>query len=1062
MRTHKQYREESEAPAKTALASTISALVAGGAMQSGAAQESAQAQAAVEEITVTGSRIVRRDLESSSPLITVSTEQLENTSNIGVEATLNTMPQFVAGDTQYDTSNTEPSAFVTPGIASLNLRGLGVNRNLVLIDGRRAQPANALLIVDINTIPAAAIERVETITGGASAVYGADALAGVVNFVLKDDFEGVSLDFQSSETMEGEGAESKFSALIGMNAADGRGNVMFGVDWTKRSLVMQKDRDWRAAGWFDDGSISGGFLQSPGYRAGANVDARFPTVQLNPPSQTVVDDVFSQYDPNYDRTSTTLCTGASPISSCRRVSNTAEMFWNADGSPFLQNGYNYRGPYGSTDINGQGFTGVKLRPDGFLEQATFEGLISTPLDRRSAFGRATYDINDNLQAFAQANYTSAETRQVAGYIPAITVWQAVIPNDARTMPADLKRLLNSRSVRLNSSGAPIANTGPTAPWVLYRGLDYLGPERSTNQTDLYQTMFGVEGSFPRNDWTWEAYVSTGRTTNLYLGFQGSQQRYQSLVSAGNWGQSGFVFGAGYQQTCTTGLPTFGGAWPSDNCIESVQSKNKWLTQITQDIAEFNLQGKIVDMRAGELRFAVGASARRNSFLFEPSEINDDVSVIEQLQGIFVANNASGTTEVKEVYGELLVPLTERLDLEFGYRLSEYDTSGNADTWKALFTYAATDNVRLRGGFQFATRAPNVAELYSGPAVSTVSFPFSDPCSFTTLAPWGNIAANPNRLQVQQLCVDIIGSETSDFGAAGSTAANTFARPGSPFFPLENENIKGNPNLRPEEADTWTLGVVLSGPGGLENLQASFDIYNVEIAEAIAPLDSTFVYGQCFNSTGASNPTYSLDDPGGYCRMITRNPVNGGRSRVEAPFFNTGVLQTTGLDIGINWSADFGPGSFNVGSVATIIDRFETQDNPSEPIFDAVGTLDQGGQFDYRFVTTLNYAFGDSQVGLQWRHYPSIKDDDAARDPNTRILPVESYNVFNLLARYSINEKMEFRGGIDNLLDEEPPVVGADPGSVALGLPSDNNLGDTNSGFYDVLGRRVYVGLQMNF
>jgi outer membrane receptor protein involved in Fe transport len=111
---------------------------------------------------------------------------------------------------------------------------------------------------------------------------------------------------------------------------------------------------------------------------------------------------------------------------------------------------------------------------------------------------------------------------------------------------------------------------------------------------------------------------------------------------------------------------------------------------------------------------------------------------------------------------------------------------------------------------------------------------------------------------------------------------------------------------------------------------------------------------------------------------------------------------------------------------------------------------------------LNYSFGNSQLGLQWRHYPSIEDDDAARDPNTRILPVDSYNVFNLFARYQVNDKVEFRGGIDNLLDEEPRVVGSDPGSVALGLPSDRNLGDTNSGFYDVLGRRFYVGLQMNF
>jgi outer membrane receptor protein involved in Fe transport len=477
-----------------------------------------------------------------------------------------------------------------------------------------------------------------------------------------------------------------------------------------------------------------------------------------------------------------------------------------------------------------------------------------------------------------------------------------------------------------------------------------------------------------------------------------------------------------------------------------------------------LQGKIVDMRAGELRFAVGTSARRNSFLFEPGETNDDVSVIEQPQGIFVSQNAAGTTEVKELYGELLVPVANRLDLEFGYRYSDYDTSGGADTWKALFSYDATDTLRLRGGFQFATRAPNIAELYSGPLVQTVAFPPSDPCAYTTLATWGNVVSNPNRLQVQTLCAAIIGNITSDFGAPGSAQANNHARPGSPFFPLENETRMGNPKLVPEEAETWTLGLVLNGPGSLENFVASFDVYNVEIAEAIAPLNSVFVYEQCFNANGTSNPTYSLDDPGGFCRKITRNEINGERSRVEAPFFNTGVLETTGMDVSVGWSADAGGGAFNVQSVATILDRFEMQDNPTAQVFDAAGTLDgpnnQGGQYDYRLVTTTTYSFGNAQVGLQWRHYPSIKDDDAARDPNTRLLPVDSYNVFNLYSRFQINDNIEFRGGIDNLFDEEPPVVGADPGSATL--PIDRNLGDTDSGFYDVLGRRFYVGIQMNF
>ena len=330
------------------------------------------------------------------------------------------MPQFVAGDTQFDTNVTEPSAFVTPGIASLNLRGLGVNRNLVLVDGRRAQPANALLIVDINTIPTAAIERVETITGGASAVYGADALAGVVNFVLKDDFEGVALDVQTGETFEGDGSESSFSALIGMNAAEDRGNVMFGVDWTKRSVVYRKDRDWRkAAGWFDPGSISGGFLQTPGYRAGAAADARFPTVQLNPPSQAAMDAVWAQYLPNFDPTATP-CTGAVAASTCSRVSNTAEIFWNPDGTPFLQNGLNYRGPFMHTDARRPGLHG-RQAPTRWVPRASWAAWSSCcrfrSTARRPSAARSTTSTTICRRLLKRTTARSTRVRSRATYRP---------------------------------------------------------------------------------------------------------------------------------------------------------------------------------------------------------------------------------------------------------------------------------------------------------------------------------------------------------------------------------------------------------------------------------------------------------------------------------------------------------------------------------------------------------------------------------------------------------------------------------------------------------------------
>jgi outer membrane receptor for ferrienterochelin and colicin len=266
----------------TLLASTISALLG---------TTAAQAQDPTEEIVVTGSRIVRRDLDAASPIMTVDAQRLENTSTLSVESVLNQMPQFVPDGTQFDSGN-QSSGAVTLGIATVNLRGIGANRTLVLIDGRRPQPANASLVVDLSTIPQAAIERVETITGGASAVYGADALAGVVNFVLRKDFEGVDMSFQTSATGEGDGNESRFSTLLGVNGNGNRSNVMVGLDWYKREPVFQKDREFFRNGWADRGNQTGGFLNSGGYSPGLVTSSPVVTVPapaLNRTTQAPVD-----------------------------------------------------------------------------------------------------------------------------------------------------------------------------------------------------------------------------------------------------------------------------------------------------------------------------------------------------------------------------------------------------------------------------------------------------------------------------------------------------------------------------------------------------------------------------------------------------------------------------------------------------------------------------------------------------------------------------------------------------------------------------------------------------
>ncbi len=1017
----------------TVLASAISTLLGGGAT---VLTGTAQAQEAVEEITVTGSRIVRRDLSSSSPIVTIGSEAFETTSAVSIEEVLNRMPQFTpAGaltDNQYtSTQRTQPDALnIMTGIASLNMRSLGTNRSLVLVNGRRAQPANGLGIVDINTIPSAAIERVETITGGASAVYGADAMAGVVNFVLKSDFEGFDMDFRTGMTERGDGDESSLSILMGMNSGDGRGNVMLGVEATRRGRVDNIDRDWRAAQFFDEGTNAGGFLNPSAYNITGAGQAE------NRPSQAVVDQLFARY-------------GAAPGTV---TDNT--LYFNPDGTVFVpaHGGLGYNGPFHSTDF-GSGFAGIRFGPSGNLQQPWMTSMLSSPMERHSLFGSAAYDVSDHVRVIAQATFAGTRGESVGPYNPSVGLWGAAIPFDDREIPNDLRLLLESRP-------------DPTAPWQLNRVLDFLGESWAKNHSDVYQVLGGIEGSLPNRDLTYDVHVSTGRTMNLFLS-QGhaSAQRYWSLVSAGDWGREGFVFNNNYYQTCETGLPIFESFTPSADCFRSMLARLKVLTKTEQTIVEANVQGRIMDIPGGELRFAAGVARRSNYFLFEPSETNDVTSVIEQTQSIFANARSEGSTKVQEIYGELLVPLTGRLELELGYRYSDYDQiDSGVKTWKALLSYAPTDSIRFRGGFQLATRPPNIAEMFTSGQAATLSFPGGDPCQANTTHQWGNVPGNPNRQQLQELCRAMIGNDTSDFDT-GPGGPDEFVagdgRPSDAPSGLIVATVEGNRNLQPEEADTWTFGVVFASPGQFENLIASIDVFNISIDDTISPLLPTLAYRQCYNADGRSNPNWQVNDPAGMCQYISRNEETGGTGSTVSPYFNSGVLETRGVDLTINWSTGLGPGRLNINSNASILDHFRYQDNPISEFIDATGTMDQGGLFDYRVTTSFNYTFDRSSLGLQWRYLPSVEHATAAIDPNTTQQGVGPYSVFSLFGRHAVTDRFEVRGGVENLLDKDPPVYGFQP---ATATTSGNNAKGSTlpGGFHDLLGRRYYVGMKYNF
>jgi len=1004
----------------------VAAILGTVAIHSPAAWSAEEAAAEdLQEVTVTGSRILRRDFESSSPIVTVGNEMFENTGTSAVETALNQLPQFVPSQTMFSAGDVQPSAFSNPGIVSLNLRGIGANRNLVLVDGRRAQPATAQLIVDINSIPAAAIESVEIISGGASAVYGADAMGGVTNFKMKKNFQGLSLNVQGSTTEEGGGEEYSVSALIGGNFADGRGNAMLGISYTDRQALMARERKFYTDGWHD--------VNTPGGESLRMSQIGFPNVgaTANAPNPAVFAQIFGA-GRNYS--------GESPY-----INFDGTLFLNTAANP----GIGYTGPINDEFKR----LGSGVGSPGSIAANNLNQTITTPLERYSVFGNAHFDLTEHTTAFLQANMSSMSVGTVLNYAPATSQWNATIPVDGRPIPAQLAQLLASRP-------------NPTAPYTLSRTLDFAGPRSTNNQTDTYQVLAGVEGDLFNTNWRYEAYFSHGKTSLLteMSGFPGLQN-YRTVVSAPNWGAN-LNRSVGpplfFELKCTTGLPIVTEFEPSQNCIDSISGSMKHLTEIKQDIVEANITGDLFNLPAGTVGSAWGATYRENSFRWAPDDQLTRPSTNYPI-GLFPTSKTSGDTNVKELYGELLVPVLKdipgikRLNLEVGARYSDYNTAGSIWTYKALADWTVVDAVRIRGGYQLANRAPNVAELYTGATTSVVGFTGADPCMANTSNIWGNTPLNTvNRQQVINLCSALINRSRGDVNQSPwHTLPNYPNNIVGPFpfpFALELANITGNEDLRNEEAKTWTAGVVFTSPfdGLFSRATLAIDWYKVDIKDAIAPTDAYSVYAKCLNQDG-SNPSYDVDNT--FCRLITRDN-DGYRATVDTPYFNLGGIQTSGIDVQFNWSFPLFAGNLNVNSVINFLDYYRDQVSPTDKFIDSTGTFRSGGQFDYKTFTTLTFSQAGWSAGVRHRYLPSIESAAYATQPTTTVLGVGGYNIFDAFGSYAINEHVSLRGGIDNLLDREPPRFNRQPGTT-------DAVGVTNAQYYDVLGRRFFLSVQLD-
>jgi iron complex outermembrane recepter protein len=1085
-------------------------------------------------IVVTGSRIQRPDFNSNSPAISVDEALLENSSTSAIESNLNKLPQFVPAQTPTAGGDIQPTATNTPGAATVSLRGVGANRNLVLVDGRRSTPSNASGVTDISTIPAAAIERVEIISGGASATYGADAVAGVTNFILKKNFQGLELDGRIGITEEGDGFEYQFSGIMGADFDDGRGNVSLALAINTREANFQRDRDWYADR-LSDPLVAGTafFHPAPGV-------------------------ILSFANPVNQGTLNTLFPGANPPVNSGPPFNSGggfNVFFNPDGTAWTGTAFAQRG--GAGDFNAAPLNGFpwKKTAAGTIGFNNTNLYLILPLTRYNAFARGNYEINDWIGVFGQAlfSHVTTYTRNEPG--PITNGWDVFLPYGTGTyvgsnpyptngqvlgtgnpssviingqptsglgtgtpyvdptptiltdnptnprfrtlygtqfacanaavggctnnqvigqfLPAELQTLLNNR-------------TNPNAPWQL---VTFMPDDRETF-TDVmtYNITTGLEGSIPGTDWTWEAFVNHGeshtfaRQTGVY-----GLERVQTVLSApafgrgfniqGNQESGGFGASTG---KCTSGVnffsPPSGGF--SEDCLEAMRADLKNRSKFRQTIVETNLQGGLFDLPAGQLRMAIGASYREMDYQFTNDTLTTQGrSFLDQALGIYPSGEVDALIDVKEVYGELLIPVLadipfiQEFNLEVGGRMSDYSTTGTSYTYKILGDWSVTDWLRFRGGYNRSERAPNIGELFLAAQQTFGINNRGDVCS--RLNPFGfsaNPAVNANAAAVEATCRALMNQAGPDaanlyYSGTQSTAGFGFAFP----------TLVGNPNLIPETADTWTAGLVIQSPvsgGPLSRLRMSVDFYDITIKDAIGAQTIGAVQQQCFdplfNPLVLTDPVAAANTQ--FCQLLPRNPT-GQLGNVQITYANAGRVHLRGIDAQLDWAMDIGPGTLTVNSVLNYQMDFESSSLfPQLPLVDYVGTTGAGenglnaNPFEYRVLTSVGYGVGPFRAAIQWQYWPGLEDGGEATAPTPLTAPYPDYHLFNFNSSYQVTEDIGIRFGVDNLFNKAPPLGTHNPTVTAATAAATGQLqgGGFLTGVHDTNGRRYYLGANLRF
>jgi len=942
---------------------------------------------AIEEVIVTGSRLLRSNNISPSPVVTLGEEDISvsSTGNVTLISTLNEWPQLVPDNTP---SLNSPGG---SGVWAANLRGLGAERSLVLVDGRRYIPGSATGLVDLATIPQALIKSVEIITGGASAVYGSDAIAGAINFKLRDDLEGVEAEYSYLEAGEGDGQTQNATVSFGSRFADDRGYVLLSATHTEQDPVFFADRAFSAIPLIDGDGVN---LVPSGSGNIPGVGLRLSGPQL---SQLV----------GVDLTNTGTPFGVGPTGSCTGIAGVRF----GDGGEVLpfcrpENNYNFAA------------TNFLLRP---LERTQISGIANLEIGEKTrAFGQFFYTHKDN--SYQQA--PESLTLQSSGAPPGVLL----VPDAANNplFPQNVRDFFANNGAIFDPDGdgtATITNAG--------RRFSELGSRFYSFVTDSYNITLGLDGEINllSSDWQWSVFGQTQRAEENALSSNLVSSLKLSLGLDVVTNSDGSIVCRNALIGCVPVSP-FGidSLTPEMATFLSTPAAVKQVFE--RNIVGGGLAGTLFNLPAGEVPFAFGFEARKDKFKVLPDEVN----LTNQVRGA-ITEQFSGTIDVFELYAETRIPILndikmiDELAVELAGRYSDYSTIGGVYTWKAGVDWRMTDDIRLRGSFNSAIRAPSLNELFS-PRINTTTG-LTDPC---------DSRLNPAQ-SVKDFCV-LLG--------VPADVIDSFV----PTNPAYTQVVGGNPDLFEETSETWSYGVVVT-PAAVPGLEISVDYYDITVDDAISVASSQVVANTCF----------ALGDPNSsFCQSLPRFST-GPIREVQSTNQNFASLNVSGIDVQAFYGLDLPTGfalpgqsdaSLDFRLVANWVLENSEQPLPNQPKIQCEGLFagpcssqDKQPIADHTGSFTTSYSSGPGSLRAQVRWINGF-----SLFPGTRRAVDKIDRIFyaDLSGHYQIGDSVQVFAGVNNVFDEQPPIVGFFAGG-------DPNVSPST---FDVIGRRFFAGLKLIF